>query len=300
MAYGKTLAQLALQNNEYAVDGTGLVFGNADRARDIFVTELDRATAEWSTQDQDRPQRDGTAVGRDFLRGPVWRFRLVIDTANEDEALTVLDRVMAVWHDRKLARTPHATRTLVYRANGRTRRVYGRPRNIAVVDDSNRDQGVMELLAEFKLTDVLHYTDTEESVTITLVPMVVGGLKDPLMDPLTSEASGSRAGLVTVAGNGQTPFTVTFKGPGTDLAVSAPGWRVGIRGTLNYDQTAVVDTRTGLVTRNGAMVAGLLSHDTYMGDAVLQPGAQELIFEGTDATGTAQAIVSWRTAHDGF
>lgn len=293
-----TLEQLPLQDDEYAVGS--LVFGNADRTRDIFVTNLDHGTPEVQDQDQDNPQADTTRMGRDYLRGPTWTFRLIVDTDSETAALAAFGRLAAVWNNRELMRTPGATTPLVYRTAGRTRRVYGRPRSLGIVDRSGQGQGVIEVLASFKTADPLHYAESEESVTITLVPVLAGGLQDPLKDPLTSAGSPPRAGLVVVAGDGQTPFTVTFTGPVTNPAVSAPGWRVGLRGTLNHDQTATVDTRTGEVRLNGAAVGGMLSHDTYLVDARLQPGAQEILFEGVDATGTATARVAWRTATDGF
>jgi hypothetical protein len=52
-----------------------------------------------------------------------------------------------------------------------------------------------------------------------------------------------------------------------------------------------------VVRSDGANLAGLLTWETPpLGQLLLEPGSYELVYRGTDATGTSHVIVSWREA----
>ena len=99
-------------------------------------------------------------------------------------------------------------------------------------------------------------------------------------------------------GDAQTPVTIRFFGPiAWPLVKSTLGWEVGLSATLAYDDEVVIDPIAGTVMKNGLPAPGLLSRRSRIRRALLQPGANSLYFTGTDPTGTAKVLLSWRNAY---
>lgn len=278
---------------------SGIEFGG--RSGPLIVTDFDPGSSEMVVNDHQRPGRDGVMSGKDYLGGSLWAFDI---STNRGDALGALESsgvLEAAWKDRKVRLNPNVSVPLSYEVGGRWRRVYGRPNNYAgPKGDVLAMQGVGKIVADFRVTDPLHYDEAESSVVLNIVPASAGGLQAPLVAPLsTLRSSEPRAGFVDNTGDADTPLVVTFHGPITDPWVrAAAGWEIGLTGSLAYDVSVTVDALAGTVTRSdGAPVAGMLTRKTRLSKAVLPVGQSELTFGGADITGTATATLSWRNAY---
>ncbi|OMH30658.1 hypothetical protein [Tersicoccus sp. Bi-70] len=267
----------------------------------LLVTGFDPGAADVRDGDAPRPQRDGVLTGRDYLGGATWAFDIITNTRTLGTALAAAAALEAAWKDRKVRLSPLAAVPLSYEMDGRWRRVYGRPGKFVGPTGTVRAlQGGGSVTADFRVTNPLSFDDDLSSVTLTIVPASTGGLEAPLVAPLsTVRSSAPRAGLVVNTGDAPSPLGVTFYGPVTDPWVrAAAGWEVGLTGSLAYDQAVTVDPLAGTVTRqDGAPALGMLTRATRLSGTELAPGVNELTFGGTDPTGTARAVLSWRNAH---
>lgn len=280
-------------------DLNGYVIGG-DSSYPVYLAGVDTGVVETVHQDTDLPFSDQRAFGRDQQRGPTWTFELRFGrNVSAAAALDALGGVTKAW--RSPSSEPGTESVLRYRAGGRLRRVYGRPRNFTQNPNLLFSHGYLVGAGQFVTASPVHYDDTRQQLRLSLVPGSAGGLVSPLISPLTTVAGGQRQGLVTVEGDAPAPMEVTFRGPISNPKVSSTGWEVGLNTTLAHDQTVTVDTRRGTVLRNdGASLGGALTRRSYLPQARLQPGAREIIFSGTDATGTASATIAWHPTFYGF
>lgn len=276
------------------------------RFGDLVVEDFQPGEAELVTNDNARPQRDGVLVGRDFLGAANWAFDVATNMGDVEGARAAAGALARVWLSEATRQTPNVTVPLSYQLEegGPWRRVYGRPGKYAgPTADVLMRQGVGRINADFRVTDPLHYADTETKVELQIVPATAGGIVAPIVAPVSTLAtSGVRAGFVNNGGDAPTPLRVTFYGPVTDPWVrAAAGWEIGLEGSIAYDRSVTVDARAGTVTRNGgAPVNGMLTRKTRLSAARLPVGESELTFGGKDATGTARVRLAWSDAHLGI
>lgn len=267
----------------------------------LLVTGFTPGPAEIRSGDQPAPGRDGVLAGRDFLGSATWAFDLATNREDLAGARETAGALESVWLDPAVRLNPAVKVPLSYEIDGEWRRVYGRPGQfVGPGADVLATLGAGKVTCDFRVLDPARYDDEETSVVLTIVPATTGGLQAPLAAPLsTVRSSAPRAGQVTNTGDLPTPLKVTFHGPITNPWVrAADGLEVGLTGSLAYDQTVTVDPLAGTVTRqDGTPAAGLLTRKTQLTATLLQPGPTELTFGGTDPTGTAKAVLSWRNAH---
>lgn len=277
----------------------GVDFGG--RSGSLIVSGFTPGAKEIRGSDRPRPNRDGTSVGRTFLGSATWAFDLSTNEHDLAGALAAAGALQSAWEDPAMRLAPLVLVPLQYELDGRWRRVYGRPDAFTgPKGDVLAKQGVGKVICDFKVHDPTFYDDTEDTVTLTIVPASTGGLVAPLIAPLTTVGSGApRAGFVTNTGDAPTPLKVTFHGPVIDPWVRSPeGWEVGLTGSLAYDESITVDPLAGTVTRqDGAPANGRLTRKTRLSGTLLPPGVTELTFGGTDLTGTATAKLAWRNAY---
>lgn len=277
----------------------GIEFGGDTGS--LLVTGFKPGAAEIRGTDTPRPNRDGTIAGRDFLGSSTWAFDISTNEQDVTGALATASALEAAWKDPAVRLAPNTLVALEYEMAGRWRRVYGRPGQYTPPDgDYLTTLGVGRITADFKVHKPGSYDATETTVTLTIVPASTGGLRAPLRAPLsTVRSSTPRAGIVTNQGDTPTPLTTTFHGPIKDPWVRSPdGWEVGVTGSLAADEWIRVDPLAGTVTRqDGQPANGRLTRKTRLSGTLLQPGATELTFGGTDLTGTAKAVLSWRHAY---
>lgn len=265
----------------------------------LLVTSFEPGAADIRNGDTDRSQRDGAIAGRDFLGKRTWG--ISVETMADDitGGLALERQLASRWLNEKFRLNPLATFPLAYELGGRWRRVYGRPdRYSGINGDLLSMNGIGKLECDYRILDPLFYDADESATILTIVPASTGGLKAPLIGPLsTVRSSAPRAGLVSNLGDQPTPLTVVFRGPVTDPWVrAAAGWEIALKGTLTYDQTVTVDARAGTVLRGSTPVAGMLTRKSRLSTARLPVGSSELTFGGTDPTGTARVELRWRNA----
>ena len=285
-----------LQDGDFELDG---YLFSGSRRQPLYVLGFNIETARSRDQDVPNPMAPELLQGRDQRTPPLWKFGFRVGHGGAVATLAALAKLTAAWN--KLAAVPGAESVLRYAVAGRTRLVYGRAREMAPDYSMLYDIGRVVSTGDFQPRDVWHYADELNTLTVGLVPVSSGGLVAPLRSPLTTVAGAQRQGLVTVGGDAPAPVELVFKGPVVNPKASSAGWEVGLNATLAYDQSVTVNTRTGTVLRNdGASLAGALTRRTYLPDARLRPGDRELIFSGTDQTGTASCTMRWRNTFISF
>lgn len=256
--------------------------------------------------DVQRFREDGIGFGEDFEGAKTATFEIAVLT---DRAVDphvagsdALSDFEYVWKHRSLRNK--STRYAVLRSQlvpGRTRRAYGRPRRYAEAAGRLTRKGMTPIVCDFVAEDGRWYDDAAQVVSASLVSPVDGGLIAPLVTPLTSIPATSGASAMTVRGKKDTWPVVTFHGPVTNPSLDFGPFTIGLTTTIPDGQTVTVDTRPWVrkVTRSdGASLAGALTHDTPpLRKCLLDPGTYQLVYIGTDQTGTSYAEVSWRNAY---
>ncbi len=279
-------------------DLSGMKFGGRSCAGYTLI-EFDPGSPEIISQDQQHPFASTVLMGRDYLGPSSWTW--VLSASRDTPALAYeTARLFArVW--RSALGTPEKVWPLRFSVDGiNVRRVYGRPRRYSGPSWNIRTlQGIADITAEFALSDPVVYEDIETSLTVSILPLTTGGLLAPLRAPLATQvASGSRQGMVTVGGDLEVPFVFRIKGPIANPRVTAAGWTIALNDTVSSDQIVTVDTRMSTATlQNGSSVAYSLSRTSRL-NARLRPGNNEVLFEGSDSTGTSTLTIAWRTGYD--
>lgn len=282
----------------------GLAFGGSGLGP-IFVEEYDTGVAEWTGQERDQPFGDYRMFGRDTLSGPTWTFKLNIVSPDENSgsalvALNALETLMRHWRAMANSKIPGATSVLRYTRAGRTRRVYGRPRRFAY-NPNKVKKGLLTADAEFVTADPYHYDDTEDVLTLNIVPPLQNGIVLPVVLPTTFAPPSRRQGVIqNSTSDASTPLQATFYGPIIDPYVEGADFRLGLSGTIREGESVFVDTSPGNLKvqhSSGASWAGKIARNTLLKDVRIPPGSSEVSFGGTDPTGLASVRLAWRPAH---
>lgn len=285
--------------DDWVFDLDGYLFGYR---QPVVVTEFDPGVFDVRDQDTNSPVGSSRLFGRDYVTAPEWTFSLGVNRSDAAGALATLDALVSGWR-LPSAGAPGGESVLRYTVGGRTRRVYGRARFNRSAPERRLQQGYVEAAGQFACSDALHYDDELRSVSVSLLPGVSGSHPLPAGLPFTFAPGGPRSGIIqAVGGDAPAPVVVTFQGPVVGPSAMVGGHLVAFPGlTLAFDQSVTVDTRAMTVTRqDGASLAGALSRHTYLPDVRLSPGQSEVVFSGSDLTGTSRCTVSWRPAHYGF
>ena len=282
-----------LQDGDFELDG---YLFSGSRRQPLYVLGFNIEPARTRVQDVPNPMAPELRQGRDQRTPPLWQFGFRVGHGGAAATLSRLAGLTTAWN--ALTAVPDAESVLRYAIAGRTRRVYGRAREMSPDYSMVYDLGRVVATGDFQPRDVWLYDDDIQSLTVSLIPTSTRGLKSPLKAPLTTAQGAQRQGQVTIGGDAPAPVELEFKGPIINPVASSTGWEVGLNLTLAYDQTVTVNTRTGTVRRNdGVNLAGVLTRRTYLPEARMQPGARELIFAGTDPTGTATCTMRWRNTY---
>lgn len=293
------MADPVLEEGTFSLDG--YKFGGANDPVVVVPGGFDPGTTNWRDQDAANPLGDAMRFGRDRLTPPAWGFTLQTNKDTSTESLDALEVMAEKWYADDIRSTPGAVQTLRYNLGGRTRRVYGRSRRWAPAVSPLTFQGVSGVLADFQLADRLTYDDVEYVTEVKILAGQASGIKSPLTGSLSTVAGGDRIDTIQeVGGKAPAPFVAVIYGPIVNPYISGPGFFIKLNTNLAYDQFAVVDTRpwSQTVIRNdGAPLGGALSRNSRLTTARLNPGSASIKFGGTDATGTARCVFSWRPAY---
>ncbi|MFG3715806.1 hypothetical protein [Micromonospora sp. NPDC047730] len=288
-----------MRDGEYELrfPGTSVTWGPADLPI-VNMSAPDLGDAEVRDDDEDRPREDGRAFGQDFRGGRSITFELGVFGDDEAEARATLAGLAQAWRGDAVRRTPGAVAELRMRHAGRERIVYGRPRRFAS-NETEIGEGVALVVADFAATDDLFYGPAEHTRDVGLVPPLGGGLTGTLAAPLTTTATSDRSAGVTVGGALAAWPVLTIRGPVTNPVVEVVGlWRLELRTTLAHDSTVTIDprpwARSVLLNGGGSLAGALTRTSPRLAAMAIPPGAYEVAFRGTDATGTSSVRFAWR------
>lgn len=137
-----------------------------------------------------------------------------------------------------------------------------------------------------------------EEVTVGLVPAQIGGLVAPLVAPLTTAASSTRARPFTVGGVGDVWPIISVHGPiqtGARVELTH-GWSIQLNRPLAYDEVATIDSRPGQRSMdvNGRAMNVLSPAGDRISQVSMSPGVHEVSLRGTSLEGTATVTLKWR------
>lgn len=257
---------------------------------------------EYRTDDTDRPRTDGRYFGQDFVTPGDVEIELIIraDGANREErfnnAMLIRENFTRVWNGDEIRFAPGEVAEL--EIAGRAM-VEGRPRHVDW-DDSRATFGIIRGTALF----VRDFDTAFEpgafwyEVTVGLVPPQMGGLIAPLIAPLTTAYSSTRARPFEVGGDSEVWPIVEVQGPiqsGASVELTH-GWTIRLNRGLAYDEVAIFDSRPGqrTMTLNGRPVNLLAPTGDRLSSMSIQPGTNEIALRGTSVEGTATVTARWR------
>jgi len=267
---------------------------------DVRVESLDLGTSDTRTGDADG-YGDFRRFGRDRKTPQTWSFVMHTRGADEASALESLARLEAAWDAETERGIPGAVVPLRYQFAGRTRVVFGRPRNFHVVPATSMRVGHLQITGDFDRVDTMYYEDVEQSATLGLGASSVGGYKTPWVTPLRSlQANSARVNQIYVGGTAPTWGIIEFTGGMSNPWVEVSDWRVQLTQTIPYDDAVRIDPRPWkrTVTRkDGAHVPGWLSVRSRMGVMKLDPGYHEARFGASGSVGDVLVKVRWFNAH---
>lgn len=270
--------------------------------KDVFVLPdgFDPGDVDYRAQDLEIPNEDNMAFGRDFATPPKWTWEMATNGDSEGESLEMARALAVAWKSQVVRNAPGKRAIVRYRFNGRTRRIYGRPRRWATTYDNRFMGGTHQIIADFQCADIMHYDDGLSYHAIDILPAEGGYLIAPLVAPLSTTIGTVRDSGFTVGGDSATWPRILFNGPVLNPYVTIDGRMVALTINLLTGQQAVIDTapwaRTVIRYPDLANISGNLTRDTRMSAMALEVGDHEMTFGGTDPSGMSKVTIQWRNA----
>ena len=257
------------------------------------------------------PRGDGMITGSDYVTPGEVRLTLVVDVTHirdgqqaRAELRKRIGGFTSMWNHPRHRQTPGKVSELRL---GEIGIVEGRPRGVEWSLDEYAP-GFARGTAVFARTNSELLTVTGDAAgwqehEIGLIPAQTGGLLAPLAAPLSTAKTSSRARPFEI--DSATPVHPLFKLTG-ELHSGAVielvgGWRLTLAVGLNYDDTAVIDTRPGrcYTTLNDSPVNILAPTSARLSTVTIPPGVNELVLRGTSPAGDAKLLTRWRNTTDG-
>ena len=278
----------------------GITVGEEDR--DFALTEVDFSLGDLRTGDVEWPLRHGARPGAEYLDVGSVTLTMVTPYGINDAAAAdaATGRFLRAWRQ-GMKEAPGVLTPLLVEAHGKARVVYGRPGRISppIPGSYGLDQGIAEIVAEFRILDPIVYDAEPTGVTLSVIPKSLGGIIAPLVTPITTTiTSGVEYRILTVPGDAPAPLRVTFHGPAVDPVVRINGVEIGVSGTILYDENVIADGRDRTVLlSDGRQAATRLSRRSRLDRLVAEPGEHEISFSATDRTGTARVTVEATPAY---
>lgn len=269
---------------------------------DIYLTGFDPGTESVETSDLNNPVFDDTYAGVDMFRAPTWTFTIDVKGRTAAEVLERVDQVKRVWRNPAWAKKGGALAELRYTLAGRDRVVYGRPRRFACNPTVTSRRGYAVITADFQLMDPLIYDHRWQNVRLDMVPPTQRGLKEPLVEPLSTGGFSQRQGVIgEVGGTAPTPFMIDITaGSGGLIAnpfVSINNNRYEFVTEVREGRTLRVDSRKGTAGVGSTNVLSTMRKRTRLKSVRLPNGAVEVSFGGVNPALDAHATFWWRPAY---
>jgi hypothetical protein len=256
----------------------------------------------WLTQDQNSTLTGANMMGRDVRQAQTWSWILHVDQDSPETALAELAAMGSRWMGGVVGfRNARDVKMLRYCVAGRTRVIFGRPRNFDYAPDNRLLSGYMPPSATFQKADALHYDDVEQSADLTLGAVKPGGFEWPASFPITftRDADYVPPWAVVVGGDAPTAPVIEFTGPVLNPAIQVGAYKLALSGLLPEGAKIRIDARpwANTIRRSGAASPNLqLSSQSRLSSMRLLPGAYDAVFTGVDATGSARCRILWRDA----
>lgn len=266
---------------------------------DVTVEAFDPGSNEWQVQDATAVQGDGVVFGRDFLGGRTWVWTMSADKKSERGALSAVGRLSNAWLGSEARHHSGHVVPLLYKLDGRVRRVYGRPRRFAAPPDNRILAGYVPITADFAVIDHRHYDNYLSTVSVNMDISSDGGFIFPVIFPTSTLPSGEREGKFTSLGDMPTWPIILINGPVTNPWVRHQDWRIDLNIAIAAGDYVEIDTRpwARTVLRNGnASVSAALGRRQRLSDIVIFPGNQQIDFGGQGYTSDGACTISWRDA----
>jgi hypothetical protein len=286
--------------------GDGFSFG---RGTKVYVAHADFGAPETTVQDQPNPLADGLSFGRDYLRGRTITFDINIRqvAGGVPSAHDIYSAMEASWltEDTYVGAsrlTPGEVSELVMNRHGTTKIAYGRPRSI-VGTTGRVNAGWVPVTASFQTITHKFYSAEWGSNTIYSAPGGSGGIEFPLEFPLNTVAISAQEDVVLVGGNTETWMLSTIYGPIAQPIIDVVSYYKIITSSdfsLGPYDWLEIDPRpwSRKMLKNGSInVAGKFTQDSRrISMQTIPPGTNQIVLRGTDPTGTAKLVTSWRDA----
>lgn len=296
------MSDVALAEGQYEIGD--FLFGESNTVEPtIRVEEVQFSSAEIEHSDSSNPREDNITMGIDYKRGRLISF--IINITTSGSALDTLDAFEGVWDAERFRKVPGSYTTLRMCRGGRTRRVYGRPRRFTPTSKYSASGGWVPVTCDFLAVHHKYYSDTLESSSVSIIPPSSGGLVGPLEGPLVGAGTTEIQGDIQVGGTADTWLVSRINGPILNPQIEVVGkWSAKTLLDLDSDQYLDIDPQTWSrkVRRStGASEGGKFTHASQpITEMLVSPGPAEVVLRGTDPTGTASAMFSWRPAYNSF
>src|SRR5690606_25317417 len=214
----ETLGMATLTDRQFEIDG--FVFGWRAPSR-IGISDVDFGSPEARTNDFDRPRLDGQRFGREYRSGRLITLELVTLHTGE-QALDDLERFLEAWNAAAVRDSPGDMSVLRYNVRGRTRRVYGRPREVEL-ETADYHLGKIVITAQFMTEGPYFYGDEPEQTTVGIAPGITGGFVFPLSFPASTIGMGERREGVVNPSRLPAPAVFDIHGPIENPIIEIPG-----------------------------------------------------------------------------
>ena len=285
-----------LSDRQFEMDG--YLFGR-HAPTGVEVTDVDFGSPEARSTDVDRPRADGTRFGREWRAGR--EITLEVATMHHTDAvLAELGKLCAAWDAAATRTAPGTLSVLRYNVNGRTRRVYGRPRKIEM-DATEYKWGKVLVTMTFVTEGPYFYADEPATVSMGLSAASTGGFVFPMYFPASTVGFSEARDTVTIPSLSPSPAVYKVKGPITSPVIECPGrWQCELLMDLESYQEITIDTRPWNLSvrdQDGVSRAGRLSTTSpRLPEMWITPGGNDVILRGSDLTGTSRLTVeAWPT-----
>lgn len=295
-----TFGQYSIGKDIPGGDSAALVYGRGSNSIQAGTFQIQAGAI--AAQDQVMIGADGMQFGVDAQAGMVitqtgFAFTSPATGVAAMDAYSVL---AGKWNDPavRLANSSVQLLRASYPFSSVIRRAYGRGRAIQPAL-GQVFQGLVPFTAQFQAADSNWYSDTENSVSVTIPPSMRGSFLFPATPPYQYAQSHTATGSLTVGGVVPTWPKIQFTGPvfSPTVIFLGSGLSVGYTGLVPAGQQLIIDTRpwnrTALLA--GASAASGLS-GTAMINLKLQVGATQFQYTGTDFTSSSSVTIFWRNA----